>query len=409
MWRTAEGFGPRGTDGTQGLMSTLTTPAKRLRVMMVVTRAEAGGAQVHVRDLVEGLSAVLDPLLVVGDEGFLADEARRLDVPVRVLPELVRELSPRKDVAAVRRLRELVVQLRPDLVHTHSSKAGLLGRLAARLAGVPAVHTAHSWAFSDGVSRKRKAFAVPTEAMAALWTRRFIVVSEADREVGLRYGVARQAQLRVVHNGVRDSLLRARPDAAGVPVITMVARMAAPKDHGLLLQALAEIRAPFRLRLVGDGPLRGQVEAMITNLRLDTKVELLGARLDVDALLADSQIAALLSVQEGFPLVVLEGMRAGLPVVASDVGGVREAVSHGRTGFLVPRGDVVALRAHLETLLGDPKLRESMGRQGRRDYEQHFSVTGMVERTIEVYRELSPRFADALSGPQGSPLTQRFA
>ena len=377
----------------------MTKSAERLRVMMVVTRAEAGGAQVHVRDLVDGLRAVLDPVLVVGNEGFLADEVRRLAVPVRVLPELVRELSPRKDLVAARRLRALMAELQPDLVHTHSSKAGLLGRLAARWAGIPAIHTAHSWAFSDGVSRRRKAFAIPTEALAARWTQRFIVVSEADREVGLRYGVARDAQVRVVHNGVRDSALRASPGGAGIPRITMVARMAAPKDHVLLLRALAGVNAPFRLRLVGDGPLRGQVEAMIEELGLGPKVELSGARLDVDALLADSQIAALVSVQEGFPLVVLEGMRAGLPVVASDVGGGREAVGHGRTGFLVPRGDVQTLRSQLETLLGDAALREAMGRRGREDYERRFSVTGMVEATIQVYGELSPRFAAALPAP----------
>lgn len=361
--------------------------------MIIITRAEAGGAQVHVRDLLDGLRAEVEPVLVVGDEGFLVDEARRLGVETHLLPSMVREISPRLDRVAAARLAALIDQRKPDLVHTHSSKAGLLGRLAARRQGVPAIHTAHSWAFSDGVSRRRKAFAIPTEALAARWTSRFIVVSQADREVGLRYGVARAEQVRVVHNGVRDTTLRADPSRTVRPRITMVARMAEPKDHMLLLEALSQVAAPFRLRLVGDGPLRPRIEARIAALGLGEHVELTGARLDVAELLADSEIAALISVQEGFPLVVLEGMRAGLPVIASDVGGIREAVRPGRNGFLVPRGDVAALRARLDELLRDPALRERMGRQSRQDYEAQFSVEGMIEATLQVYGELLPALA----------------
>lgn len=221
-------------------------------------------------------------------------------------------------------------------------------------------------------------------------TQRFIVVSEADREIGLRYRVAREDRFRVVHNGVVDAPRRARPDAAAAtPVLAMVARMAPPKDHQLLLRALAGIRAPFRLQLIGDGPDRPAVEAAIDALGLRERVALLGRRGDVPDLLADAHLFALISRQEGFPLAVLEAMRAGLPVVASDVGGVREAVAHGATGFLIARGDQDALREALRRLLVEPALRRRLGDAGRRAYEARFSAERMLAGTAAVYGELA--------------------
>lgn len=358
-------------------------------MLVVITRAEPGGAQVHVRDLLAGVAGAVDPILVAGDQGWLTDQARGLGLPVHVVPELEREIDPARDLPATRALRRLLRALRPDLVHTHSSKAGLLGRLAARLEGVPAIHTAHSWAFSDGIPWRRKALAIPMEAVAARFTRRFIVVSEADREVGLRYGVARARQVRVVHNGVVDVPERATPGAEGVPMLQMVARLAAPKDPILLLRALARVRQPWRLRLVGDGPDRAAVQAEVQARGLADRVELLGTRLDVPALWAQAGIGLLLSRQEGFPLVVLEAMRAGLPVIASDVGGIREAVRPGRTGALVPRGDEDALVAALDELLADPARRARLGAAGRRDFEERFTVGRMIQGTLAVYREVA--------------------
>ncbi len=370
----------------------VTTPAEsasRLRVLVVITRGEAGGAQVHVVDLVTALRDRVDFTVAVGEAGFLPDALGALGVAVHLLPALQREISLGPDLAAVGALRALIRAVRPHLVHTHSTKAGLLGRVAARMEGVPAVHTAHAWSFSDGIPWRRKAMAVPLEAMAGRITARFVVVSAADREVGLRYRVARDAQVRIVHNGVVDSPLRARPDGPETPVLTMVARMAAPKDHLLLLRALAGVPLPWRLRLVGDGPDRAEVEATIRDLGLGDRVELLGVRRDVAELLAASHIGVLVSRQEGFPLVVLEAMRAGLPVVASDVGGIREAVTPGVTGLLVARGDEAGLRVALTALIADGDLRRRMGDAGRAAYEARFTVGHMVAGTAAVYAELA--------------------
>ena len=363
--------------------------AAPLRVLLVITRGEAGGAQVHVVDLITALRRRVAFTVVVGEAGFLTEALETLGVPVHLLAALQREIALSTDLTAVGALRSLIRSVRPHLVHTHSTKAGLLGRIAARLEGVPAIHTAHAWSFSDGIPWRRKAFAVPLEAVAGRLTARFVVVSEADREVGLRYRVARDNQVRVVHNGVVDTALRAQPDAGEPPVLTMVARLAAPKDHLLLLRALAGVDLPWHLRLVGDGPDRPAIEAAIQSLGLADRVALLGVRRDIPELLAASDVGVLISRQEGFPLVVLEAMRAGLPVVASDVGGIREAVVTEKTGLLVARGDEHGLRGALARLLGDPALRRTMGAAGRRAYEAGFTVDQMVAGTASVYGELA--------------------
>lgn len=360
-----------------------------MRVLVAITRGERGGAQIHVLDLIRGLKGHFTFEVVVGDDEFLAEALRAEQIPVHVVPELEREVAPGRDLRALRSLRQRIRMSRPDVVHTHSTKAGLLGRLAAWLEGVPSVHTAHSWAFSDGIRRRRKAVAVPLEAAVARLTDGFIVVSEADKEVGLRYGVARPHQVHVVHNGVPDIGPRASPDAGDVPILTMVARMAAPKDHLLLLRSLSAVDVPFRVQFVGDGPLRAELEAATAELGLADRVEFLGVRADVPALLADSHVFALVSYQEGFPLSILEAMRAGLPVVASDVGGVSEAVHDGVTGSLVARDDQNGLARALGELLADADLRARQGRAGRALYEERFTVAQMVEKTADVYRRLA--------------------
>lgn len=306
---------------------------------------------------------------------------------MRLLDSLQRAVDVAQDRRALRTMRALIREVAPDLVHTHSTKAGLLGRIAARLEGVPSVHTAHAWSFSDGQPRRRVIGAVPPEALVGRITTRFIVVSEADRELALRYRVGRDEQIRVVHNGVADHPARATPSGQP-PTITMVARMAAPKDHALLIDALADVHRPWRLQLVGDGPDRPALEAQIRARALGDRIELLGTRSDVPELLARSQVATLISKQEGFPLVVLEAMRAGLPVIASDVGGIREALT-AECGSLVGRGDRAALSRAFDRLLADPELRAAQGAAGRARYEEHFTAARMVQKTAAVYDELA--------------------
>jgi glycosyltransferase involved in cell wall biosynthesis len=187
-----------------------------------------------------------------------------------------------------------------------------------------------------------------------------------------------------------DIPLEQRADPSRLPVrLAMIARFEPQKDHVTLLQALAGLKhEAWHLDLIGDGPLLPQARELSRRLGLDERIQFWGQRMDVAARLADSQVALLITKWEGFPRSILEAMRAGLPVIASAVGGVAESVRDGDTGFTVPREDVGALQERLLKLLANPDLRCRMGRRARERYEQEFMLASTVSRTLAVYHEI---------------------
>jgi glycosyltransferase involved in cell wall biosynthesis len=196
-----------------------------------------------------------------------------------------------------------------------------------------------------------------------------------------------------VHNGIPDVPPQLRADPARTPArLVMVARFSPQKDHQTLLQALAGLQhLNWELDLIGDGPLIDAVKSLAVSLKLNGRIRFLGQRMDVESLLAQAQISILATNWEGFPLSILESMRAGLPVIASAVGGIDEAVVDQETGYLVPRGDVTRLRERLEGLLTAPSLRTRMGFSARNRYEQQFTLDVSVKKTLAVYEEVAAK------------------
>lgn len=363
-----------------------------MKITYVITRSDSiGGAHVHVRDLsLRLLSEGHSVHVLVGGEGPFTRQLSDRGIPFISIPDLVRPISPRNDVMAVFHLRRVLAKLNPDLVSVHSSKAGWLGRVAARSLGIPVVFTAHGWAFTEGVPDNQRRLYVLAEKVAARLADRIITVSDHDRKLALMYRVAPASKLVCIHNGMPDisSRYMAQPET-NPPRIIMVARFEEQKDHRSLLEALAQLQdIAWTLELVGDGPLRQSSERLAETLGIRHRIDFVGAVDDVTERLARSQIFVLVSKWEGFPRSILEAMRAGLPVVASDVGGVSESVADGVNGFLVPRGDVGTLKHRLELLLFDPEKRRAMGHAGRLRFEEEFTFDRMFESTMRVYREV---------------------
>ena len=362
-----------------------------LRIVYIITKASPiGGAQIHVRDLAAAIAARgHEPTVITSGTGTFIDDLRALGIPVVVLRHLTTPIRPLDDLRALREIHSALAGLRPDLIAAHSSKAGILARLAARRLRVPVVFTVHGWAFTPGVPPLEAALYRRVERLVGPLASRIIAVSEYDRRLGLEARVATPDRLVTVHNGMPDIPVQLRADPAQTPVrLVMVARYGAQKDHPTLLRALAELRGdPWELDLIGDGPLMGEIEALASRLGLAGRVRFLGQRKDVDRLLAAAQVSLLVTNWEGFPLSILEAMRAGLPVVASDVGGVGESVRDGENGFLVPRGDVARLRDRIARLLTDPELRARMGASGRERFVRDFTLDASVARTLAVYRD----------------------
>lgn len=366
------------------------------RILYLITRSNLGGAQTNVLDLIGGFHPRYAVELASGEEGPLTARARALGVPVHPLPYLLRRVDPRGDLRSVRDCTALIRARKPDLVHAHSSKAGIVGRLAGRLAGVPVVFTAHGWGFSSGAPPLRRALALLSEKAVARLGAQTICVSEDDRQRALRLRVGSARSLTTVHLGLDAGAGVAADPAVQPPRFVMVARFNEQKDQPTLLRAIARVRragtCEAHFDFVGSGPALERCRALAETLSVSASVSFLGDRHDVPDLLAMAQGCILSTHYEGLPFSILEAMRAGLPVLATAVNGIPEEVIDGQTGLLVPPGDADALAVSLQTLIGSPALRRRMGEAGRQRFLDEFTLDRMLRETEAVYKRASPPF-----------------
>jgi glycosyltransferase involved in cell wall biosynthesis len=379
----------------------------RVRVLQVITRLIVGGAQ----ETVMLVAAMLDPARFeasvlsgpqTGPEGSLQDQVRQRGVPLTIEPALVREINPAKDALALVRLTRFMRRGRYDVVHTNSSKAGILGRWAAWLAGVPViVHTVHGWAHHERQHPLTRRFYILLERATQRITDRLVVVSPRNIEKGLADGIASPEKYVTVRSGIELDRFRqpGRPrqavraelgipvDAAVVGTVTRLSPQKAPLDFVKAAARVAEQRPDVHFVVVGDGPLRAEVEAQVAATGLAERFHLTGLRRDVPDLLHSFDLFALTSLWEGLPRVLPQAMAAGLAIVATAVDGNAEAVESGANGLLTPPGDPDALAAALLRLLDDPALAARMGAAGQARAEE-FSARKMVDDIAALYEAL---------------------
>jgi glycosyltransferase involved in cell wall biosynthesis len=362
---------------------------RKPRLLLVITLAERGGAQSYLASLLPAVAEHYDTTLAAHGHGPLSEAASAAGVEFVSLRHVRRALNPFRDVLGLVELLALIWRRRPDIVHASSSKAGILGRLAAWLAGVPIrVFTVHGWAFAAYAGLPGRIYRVAERSMLPL-TSATICVAEYERRVGIEAGACRAEQTVVIPNAVQVSALPRARQRGGVVELISVGRLRAPKDFITLAQALARLeRGSFRASLVGDGPDRSMIEAELEQLGLGDSVRLLGDRSDVPPLLAEADVFVCSSRSEGMPVSIIEAMAVGLPVVASAVGGVPEMVDDERTGLLVAPGAAAALAEALARLIGDRALREQMGRAGREDALQRYDLPPFRQAHLELYARL---------------------
>ena len=359
-----------------------------MKVLYIITRAVLGGAQIHVLELLRQALQNGKAGLVTYESGTLVDMAREMGVDVWVLSSPVDSINPLKDLRTIRSIHRIIRVYMPDVVHCHSSKAGVAGRIAAWLAGVPAVFTAHGWAFSDGISSRRKRFARAIERFVAPISSSIICVSKYDFDLALRYVVTSKEKMHVVRNGIANIGPTAAHSQRETIRCVMVARFSAQKDQISLVRAMPHLDKHLELLLVGEGELLEETRNEARALGIDDRIKFTGNRYDIPEILADCDIFAHVSNWEGFPYSILEAMRAGLPVVASDVGGVCEAVNDSVTGYLVPRGDSALLIEKLKTLASDSAMRQVMGAAGRKRFLDNFTLDRMLDGVDAVYQQV---------------------
>ncbi len=399
-----------GTAATQPTVTVaeLAQAWRPMRIARIIGRLNVGGPAQHAISLTAGLDpARFVTTLITGvgerDEGDLSAEARARGVQ----PVVIRELGPRiqlgRDFLALGKLVRLLGRLRPDLVHTHTAKAGALGRVAARLAGVPIiVHTFHGHVLEGYFSPSRTRLFLQIERALARITHRIITVSPRVRHDLLAKGIGRPEQVEVVplgldlarfqHGPVSPPRLREKlaipPDA---PLLGIVGRLVPIKDHPTLFQALALLQthgpAPH-LIVAGDGERREALKRLAQDLGLASRIHFLGWRNDLEAILGELDVVICCSKNEGTPVALIEAMAAGVPVLSTDVGGVGDLIVHGETGWLVPSGNPSALARGIRELLADPEPRAQLVPSARAAALGRHDLNGLLRRMEALYTGL---------------------
>jgi len=363
-----------------------------MKVLYVITRSDWGGAQVHLFDLVtEMIKKDVQCEVVVGEKGELYDRLQEIGVKVYFLPALVHPIRPLTDLKAIFQLNRLIKRVLPDIVHLHSTKAGWIGRISSYLAKTKVIFTAHGWCFTEGVSSIRKKMGIFIEKKLSNITHKIICVSDYDKQLALKYGVTIDSKIKVVYNGVSNLQQYDKlPEFSGDEAlkVIMVARFSEPKDQISLIKAIPYIDDNIKIYFAGEGSTMSVAQDLVAEIDVTDQVIFLGQRTDVKELLSSFDVFVLSSKYEGLPISIIEAMSVRLPIIASNVGGVKELVFDGVNGLLFDADDHKELAEKISALQ-DEKLRITMGAASQEIYQQKFTLAQSLESTYQIYQELN--------------------
>ena len=375
-----------------------------IRVARVITRLNVGGPAQQAILLAAGLdSGCFATTLITGrpgpDEGDLSGFALSRGVTPISIPDLGRAVRPAGDLAALVRLIRLFREIRPDIVHTHTAKAGTLGRLAARVARVPVtIHTFHGHVLDGYFSAPVTRVFLEIERRLARKTTRLVTLAPGLRDALLAMRIGLPDQIAVIPLGLElerfaeacrggEALRRALDIPAGATVLGSIGRLVPIKDHATLFRALARPGdvLPMHLLVAGDGECRGDLTRLAEALGIRSQVHFLGWRSDLEAILDATDMIVSSSRNEGTPVALIEAMAAGVPVVATAVGGVPDLVQHDVTGWLVPPGDPEALAGAIRRLVVAPTIRARLAAAARPLALDRHGARGLIRRVEELY------------------------
>jgi glycosyltransferase involved in cell wall biosynthesis len=387
-----------------------------INLLYVITKLELGGAQTQVLSLIRHLDKGKFRLfLFTSKGGFLVAEALAINnLTVYTSTWLERPINPFKDLLALIEIYRFIKKNNIEIVHTHSSKAGILGRLAAQLAKITAggkksltttarrnsvrkiVHTVHGWSFNEYQSSLARGLYIFLERFVGRFTDTLIVVSDWDKRKGLENKIGKDDTYALIRYGINfdEFQVRARSlkqdlgmdvDDLVVGMIACFKPQKAPQDFIKVAASVHKILPEVKFLLVGDGVLRKDIERLIYAYNLQTRVILTGWRQDIPGILSVIDVFVLTSLWEGLPISVLEAMASSKPVIATHTGGVTEVLAEGRGGFIVPAHDTGAMTDRLVSVLKNETLRNQMGQNARAALPAGFRLEHMVAQTGKLY------------------------
>lgn len=367
------------------------------KILHCITLSIAGGAQQVVKHLCEGFYKENNIILVTSSNGELVKLVENFGIKVYLLHNMKRNISPIDDLKTLIKLIHIIRYEKPDIVHCHSWKAGVLGRIAAFFCRVEKIYfTVHGWSVLGKPNKILRSIFICIEKTLALLTTKLIFVCEEDRKQGISLNIAAKEKLCTIYNGINDikrikssenirEIYKIPEDAI---ILCSVARMDSQKRCFETASIMAEImnkRKDIYFMFVGDGPLFIQMESTVKLYGIEQRFILAGSRNNVPDYLNSADIFLLLSNYEGLPISLLEAMCMGLPLVASDVGGVCELIEENINGFLVSNDEKEIINK-LYTLIEDDKKREKFGKNSRAMFETRFKFEDMIDKHRVLYK-----------------------
>lgn len=376
----------------------------KIKVVHIITKLELGGAQANTLYTLRHLNRNrYEPFLITGKGGILDEEARSIsDLKYFFIPYLIREINPLQDILALFSIYRILKFIKPQVVHTHSSKAGILGRWAAWMAGIPVtIHTFHGYGFNDCQSWLKRNIFILAEKLTSRITSHFIAVSGENIHKGLRLTLFNEEQVTLIRSGIDVEVFKnteidtgKKKREIGLPprskVIGMIACMKpqkAPLDFVEVARLVHKELPDVYFLYVGDGELRFQIEDAVNKYSLNERFKLTGWRTDIPEIMRILDVLVLTSRWEGLPRVLPEAMAAGIPIVATPVDGTLEAVVDGVNGFLVPPGDIKVFKDRIMFLLKNVEKAQEMGAHGTKMVEE-FNIKSMTPKQEELYESL---------------------
>ena len=374
----------------------------KIKIAVIITKLELGGAQKVAISICEKLDKTkFETVLICGCGGIL-DEETKNKIRVIFVKELIREINPIKDLKALYLICKILKQEKPDIIHTHSSKAGIVGRLAAKMCGIKnIVHTIHGFSFNNTQKFLKKNLFISLEKLGAKISKYLIPVSTENITKGLNNHIGKREQYKYIRLGVDIDNFKS---FNGIPslkkelnidkndiLVTTIGPFKPQKnlpDFIKIAKDISEKRKQFKFVMVGDGTLRPQFEKLIKEYNISNNIFLIGWIRDISNILNSSDIFVMTSLWEGLPISTIEAMCCGLSPIVNDVDGQREIIKNEINGFLIKPYDIKSCEEKIILLTNDKKLREQMSLNAKNSIDYTFSIDYMIKQHEDLYLSL---------------------
>ena len=364
---------------------------EKQKVLYIVTNSDLGGISKYLLEITRYLPEYIEPYYIMATHGYFSEELEKLGISndkIFFVPMTNSIFNVLLHIKSNLKVLEIVKDLKPDLIHCNATTGAIVGAVCGLLSGIPTVYTVHGWPFTDGITKWKQIFYIILEFLICSVYKKIICVSEYDRQIGIKALPIYKNKMVTIHNGILDvsEEYKKTEFLKDELKIVMISRFCPQKDPYTLISAVEELNKEnynIKLDLYGYGQELDKVLNFIKDQN-DSNIQYKGEITDVTPILKNYDVYALISNWEGLPIGIIEAMRAGLPILVSDVGGNRECIKD--NGYLVKRQDVADCKKQIKAIWDKTGELAALGQNSRKFFEEEFFAKKMVEKTLEEYK-----------------------